>query len=144
MKYEMPDQVNCFHCMNAEVDPGDPGCYTMSNGDPGWPSTPPEVMCGFIDPDSDMDLMMEIASLRGIPDYVIENAAKFCPLFKTKCAECGDIITDPAIALIAYEWDESVVCSQICKEKRERLRRFNPAGFWEHTDNPFEDDGWAW
>lgn len=35
----------CFDCRIAEIDPGDPGCRTFSNGDPGYPPEPATAIC---------------------------------------------------------------------------------------------------
>lgn len=35
----------CLECQFAEIDPGDPGVHTFSNGDPGYPPVPPCAFC---------------------------------------------------------------------------------------------------
>jgi len=34
----------CYDCLLAEIDPGDPGCHTLPNGDPGRPEIPASII----------------------------------------------------------------------------------------------------
>lgn len=42
MTIERPDGEHTVQ-IAADMVPGDPGCRTMRNGDPGWPPSPPEI-----------------------------------------------------------------------------------------------------
>lgn len=43
MYIENDDEDEIELDISGEYDPGSPGCYTLSNGDPGYPPDPPSV-----------------------------------------------------------------------------------------------------
>lgn len=42
MSWSGKDETEVMFDVVVEVTPGDPGCHTMKNGDPGWPASGPE------------------------------------------------------------------------------------------------------
>ena len=105
----MPWKPTCFDCTLADIDPGDPGCHTLSNGDPGWPGSP--------------------ACVEGCPrfnDYDGEDPFETldpltCPLFKPRmvemCQVCKAPINQPAYSFpgfVSGEWEAVPVCSHKC------------------------------
>ena len=47
-------EVECL--IEYDYTPGDPGCHTMRNGDPGWPPTGPEITINRITTVSGVDV----------------------------------------------------------------------------------------
>lgn len=108
------DPITCYNCDNAEVDPGDPGGR--------WePPEPPSCMCTVFDDDSRTDLMGEIADLYEL-GFTYENAARFCPLFRTTCENCGKPISSYGDVIPAGKYDPAPCCSETCKEVIEKYR----------------------
>lgn len=74
------DDVETVYKITCAISPGDPGCHTMANGDPGWPSTGPEVEILKIEhlgktiPTTEWDELGINRDMEGIMDAALEAA----------------------------------------------------------------------
>ena len=108
----MPWIPSCFDCEEAEIDPGDPGCHTLPNGDPGWPGEPASVVgCKFMG-----DEYWEDEDNKGPEDA--RTCSHFKPRMIEKCGVCKEPINQPAYywnTMAPGEYESVPVCSHRCE-----------------------------
>ena len=100
-------EKTCFDCRYADIDPGSPDVWYLSNGDPGHPGEPPcaycqdplatelqekygdlsnTILCALSRADFPMKVRREIENKMNL--YDIEDFAQFCPMFHQATSIC--------------------------------------------------------
>ena len=101
----MPWNPTCYDCLLAEIDPGEPGCHTLPNGDPGWPGSPAcFVGCPYSDGDEDCEAEPKICE-------------HFQPKMIERCQVCKAPINQPRHIWQGFAsggWEPVPVCSSKC------------------------------
>jgi hypothetical protein len=112
------EEKSCFNCKHAAICEEDPGCWSLPNGDPGWPGEPAHLEeCKCLEVPQEL-FDADDWDEESLPD----KCGHYDPIMVEKCVKCDKPINQPRYS---WEWwaagyDSQPVCSKECKDKWER------------------------